>query len=103
MSRRHHLVEQAPLARVESRAKARRERQRISAELTQLAGAVAAVEPDDVDEPGPAWRPPHHHDAERAKKALGDANRQRRHWKQKAWKRRSAQRRAEALAWRLTG
>ena len=101
MSRRHHLVELAPVPRVESRARARSERQRISAELSLLAQAVADV--DELDEPGPAWRPPRHHDAERARRALSDGRRRRRHWKQKAWKRRSAQRRAEAIAWRVAG
>jgi hypothetical protein len=103
MSRRHHPVELAPLPRVEHRARARAERQRITAELSRLAKAVTELDtPDDATEPGAAWRPPHHRDAERAKRRLLDGRR-RRHWKQKAWKRRSAQRRAEARAWLLVG
>jgi hypothetical protein len=82
------------------RAHARSERQRISSELHAVADMVSGgVEPDDASEPGAAWKPVHHHDAERAKAKV--AKRQLRHWKVKAWKRRSADRRAKNLAFQM--
>ena len=77
------------------RAHAHNERHRIHSELTPLRPRSAAgFEPDEVHEPGRAWVPAHHHDAERAK-ATGGA-RPKRHWKMKMWKRRTTLRQAKA-------
>jgi hypothetical protein len=87
----------APQPRVELRAHARSERQRINSELHAVASLVSGgLEPDDTAEPGAAWKPVHHHDPDKAK--AKDAKRQFRHWKVKAWKRRTADRRAKNLA-----
>jgi hypothetical protein len=99
MSKRHR-TEQVNPAKAEVRAHARGERHRVNTELHQVAGMVSAgVEPDDVVEPGPAWKPEHHHDVE---KALSDAGRHKRHWKVKDWKRRTLRRRQRAEAMKLT-
>ena len=67
------------------------------AELHAVADAVShGVEPDDVDEPGQAWRVEAHHNKERALKKRGEAAV--RHWKTKAWKRRSVVRKVRAAA-----
>jgi hypothetical protein len=94
MSTRHRSQELAPQARVELRAHAKSERQRINSELHAVASLVSGgLEPDDTSEPGAAWKPTHHHDAERAKaKSLKPRIR---HWKMKAWKRRTAERQAK--------
>ena len=97
MSTRHRSQDLAPQPTVELRAHARSERQRINSELHAVAGLVSTgTEPDDAAEPGAAWKPVHHHDPERAKAKL--SKRQLRHWKVKAWKRRTADRRAKNLA-----
>ncbi len=94
--------EAAPIARYEQRAHARSERHRISGELHNVAGLVASgLEPDDVVEPGAAWKPEHHHDPKKAVAQLKKPNRFR-HWKQKAWKRRTTVRREKALALQVT-
>lgn len=55
----------APLPRAELRAHAHNERHRIHSELHLVVDAVQhGVEPLDVTEPGPEWKPVHHHDAE---------------------------------------
>lgn len=97
MSKRHRSADQAPVPKAEIRAQARGERHRISTELHNVAGQVSGgLEPDDVEEPGAAFKPVHHHDAEKAlKKANG---RPMKHWKVKDWKRRTAMRRARAQA-----
>jgi hypothetical protein len=102
MSNRHRSQEIAPPARSEVRAHARSERHRVNTELQVLAEAVSSgTEPDDTVEPGHAWKPIHHHDAEQARKKLSGARRLR-HWKLKEWKRRTAVRRARAKALRNT-
>lgn len=68
-------------------------------ELHAVAGLVSnGVEPDDVDEPGQAWRVEAHHDKERALNKRGRAAV--RHWKTKEWKRRSVLRKQRAVAFR---
>lgn len=54
------------------------------------------IEPDDVIEPGPAWKPMHHHDAQVGR----DLARRRtlKHWKTKEWKRRSVLRKQRVKA-----
>jgi len=95
MSKRHRTEQVAP-ARAEVRAQARGERHRINTELHAVAAQVeAGVEPDDVVDPGPNWKPEHHRDVERLAKP---ATRQLRHWKVKDWKRRTLRRRARAQA-----
>jgi hypothetical protein len=102
MSQRHRSQEVAPPPKMDLRAHAHNERHRINSELHAVAAIVSAgYEPDDVHEPGRAWVPLHHHDAERGK-AQGDRTPQR-HWKMKMWKRRTAQRQAKAQAIRLAG
>jgi hypothetical protein len=98
MSQRHHMQEAAPPPKMDLRAKAHNERHRIHSELSSVAIQVSAgLEPDDAHEPGRAWVPLHHHDAERAR--LRAAKARPRHWKMKMWKRRTKvrQERAEAI------
>lgn len=95
MSKRHRTEQVAP-ARAEVRAHARGERHRIHNELHSVAAQVeAGVEPDDVIDPGPNWKPEHHRDVERLAKPV---SRRLRHWKVKDWKRRTLRRRARAQA-----
>ncbi|MAT03716.1 MAG: hypothetical protein CL424_01560 [Acidimicrobiaceae bacterium] len=64
----------------------------------------AGLDPEDLHEPGTAWKPIHHHDAEVAKEKLAkQRKRNRRHWKTKMWKRRTKMRQAKAEAFRLAG
>ena len=100
MSQRHRNQEVAPPPKMDLRAHAHNERHRINSELQSVAAQVSAgYEPDEVHEPGRAWVPSHHHDAEKARK---NASPQRlRHWKVKEWKRRSTVRKAKAQASRL--
>lgn len=100
MSQRHRSQDVAPPPKMDLRAHAHNERHRIKGELSALASQVSAgYEPEDVHEPGRAWVPEHHRDADRAKAP----QRQPRHWKMKMWKRRSSVRRAKAQAFRLAG
>ena len=90
------------LSPVERRAFARNERHRVHAELHAVEGWLAEMEPDDIVEPGDAYKPLHHHDAEKAKADLAKSKkRARRHWKLKEWKRRTTLRRGRALAEQL--
>jgi hypothetical protein len=101
MSQRHRSLEAAPPPKMDLRAHAHNERHRISSELHAVASQVSAgFEPDDCHEPGRAWVPLHHHDAERAKSHAGKSPIK--HWKMKMWKRRTTMRRAKAQAMRLT-
>ena len=102
MSKRHRSQDVAPPPKMDLRAHAHNERHRIHSELHVVAAQVSAGSaPDEVHEPGRAWVPLHHHDAERAK--AGAARQPVRHWKTKMWKRRSAVRRAKSQAFRLAG
>jgi hypothetical protein len=102
MSQRHRSHETAPPPKMDSRAHAHNERHRINSELHSVATQVSAgFEPEDVHEPGRAWVPQHHHDADKARAASSKALP--RHWKLKMWKRRTAQRQAKAQAIRLAG
>lgn len=97
MSQRHRSVESPPPAKEDVRAHAHSERHRIHVELNNLAQEVSAgVDPDDVHEPGAAWRPEQKHDGEIAKAKLAKGRRKLRHWKTKMWKRRTALRQARA-------
>ena len=99
MSQRHRSQEAAAPPKMDLRAKAHGERHRINSELHAVAAQVSAgFEPDEVHEPGRAWVPGHHHDAEKAKADSGKPRK--RHWKLKMWKRRSAGRKARAEALR---
>lgn len=103
MSSRHRSTDTAPAPRAELRAHARGERHRINTELHSVTHQVSSgLEPDDADEPGAAWKAVHHHDSEKAKALVAKRRRGLRHWKVKAWKRRTAQRQARAEAFRLT-
>ena len=90
MSQRHRDSETPMLPRQERRAHAHSERHRIHVELQSVAqGVSSGVPPEDLHEPGSAWKPMHHHDAEVAKSKLAKRNRTKRHWKTKMWKRRT--------------
>ena len=100
MSQRHRNQEAVHPPKVDAQAHAHNERHRINSELHAVAAQVSAgYEPDEVHEPGRAWVPPHHHDAERGKKSA--MAKPLRHWKVKDWKRRTAVRKAKAQATRL--
>lgn len=101
MSQRHRSQDVAPPPKMDLRAHAHNERHRINSELQSVAAQVSAgYEPDEVHEPGRAWVPEHHRDAEKAIKKASSPRRMR-HWKMKEWKRRTTVRRAKAEAFRL--
>jgi hypothetical protein len=96
MSQRHRDSETPMLPRQETRAHAHSERHRIHVELQSVAqGVSAGVAPEDLHEPGSAWKPTSHHDADVAKSKLAKRNRTKRHWKTKMWKRRTQLRAAK--------
>jgi hypothetical protein len=104
MSQRHRTAEVPLPPKQELRAHAHGERHRIHVELSQVAHQVSAgSEPEDLHEPGAAWKPIHHHDSEVAKTKIAKQNRTMRHWKTKMWKRRSSVRQAKAEAFRVAG
>jgi hypothetical protein len=105
MSQRHRTAEVPLPPKQELRAHAHGERHRIHVELNQVAHQVSAgLEPEDLHEPGAAWKPAHHRDSEVAKaKIAKQSKRNRRHWKTKMWKRRTQIRQAKAEAFRLAG
>lgn len=88
MSNRHHGQDELRDRR-EIDAHRRGERRRIRVGLAQLTGPVADDAVDDLYAPGPSWRPERHHNPERAARSTRDRLA---HWKQKAWKRRTASR-----------
>ena len=96
MSKRHdHRSTEFP-PKVELRAHAHNERHRVNAELHSVANMVShGVEPEDVDEPGIAWKGMHHHDAEIGREQ--SRRQQFKHWKTKQWKRRKVVRKQRAL------
>lgn len=99
MSRRHRNQDLAPVPRADVRAHAHNERHRVHSELHLVEEAVRhGLEPLDVEEPGPEWKPVHHHDAQ---VGLEKSRRSRdvKHWKTKEWKRRKAVRRRRAQEW----
>lgn len=99
MSQRHHMQEAAPPPKMDSRAHAHNERHRIHSELSAVATQVSSgLEPEDVHEPGRAWVPTHHHDAERGKASA--ERKSPRHWKLKMWKRRTTLRKERAAVTR---
>ena len=101
MSQRHRSESMGLPPKEELRAHARSERHRINSELHSLSTSVGrSVAPDDVDEPGVGWKPMHHRDADRAKAKVAGARRLR-HWKLKAWKRRTTLRRKRAVQLRV--
>ncbi|MGB0113866.1 MAG: hypothetical protein WBP59_11645 [Ilumatobacteraceae bacterium] len=97
MSQRHRTQEVPLQPKQEVRAHAHSERHRIHVELQSVAQDVSSgLEPEDVHEPGEAWKPLHHHDPEVAKNKIAKRNRTKRHWKTKMWKRRTQLRRDRA-------
>ena len=100
MSKRHRNRDFAPPARADLRAHAHNERHRVHSELHLAEEAMRhGTEPLDIVEPGPAWKPSHHHDP-----AVGiekSRRRQLKHWKTKDWKRRKTIRRQKAAAWQM--
>ena len=104
MSQRHRTGEVSMPPKKELRAHAHGERHRIHVQLNRVAHQVSSgLEPDDLHEPGRAWKPLHRHDAEVAKAKLAKRMRAKRHWKTKMWKRRSKIRQERAEAFRLVG
>jgi hypothetical protein len=105
MSQRHRTAEVPLPPKQELRAHAHSERHRIHVELNQVANQVSSgLEPEDLHEPGAAWKPIHHRDSEVAKTKLAKQKRSSRlHWKTKMWKRRTKMRQAKAEAFRLAG
>lgn len=102
MSARHRNQDLAPAPRADLRAHAHNERHRVNSELHQAVEAVQhGVEPIDIIEPGPAWKPVHHHDAARGREKA--RRRPMKHWKTKDWKRRTSIRRQRAVAWNSLG
>ena len=100
MSQRHRSQEAVPPPKMDSRAHAHNERHRIHSELDAVAAKVSAgYEPDELHEPGRAWVPSHHHDAEKAR--AGNGNDGKRHWKMKMWKRRTSVSKEKAQAFRI--
>jgi len=103
MSQRHRDTETPMLPKQERRAHAHSERHRIHVELQSVAqGVSAGVAPEDLHEPGSAWKPTSHHDAEVAKSKLAKRNRAKRHWKTKMWKRRTQLREAKVEMLQMT-
>ena len=101
MSQRHRTAEVPPVKQ-ELRAQAHGERHRIHIQLQDVAQQVSSgLDPADVHEPGAAWKPVHHRDADVAKVIDAKRARVKPHWKLKMWKRRSANRVAKAEAARL--
>jgi hypothetical protein len=99
MSQRHRNSEFQLPPKQELRAHAHGERHRIHVQLDQLAHELSSgTDPVDVHEPGEAWKPMRHRDAERAKTKLAKAKRNRRHWKTKMWKRRTVLRQKRIAA-----
>ena len=99
MSKRNRDNDVLMLPRQERRAHAHSERHRIHVELQEVAQHVSSgIEPEDMHEPGRAWKPMHHHDAEIAKSKLAKRSRAKRHWKTKMWKRRTQLRMAKVEA-----
>jgi len=97
MSQRHRTGEVPLPPKEELRAHAHSERHRIHVELQAVAQDVCGgVEPDDVHEPGAAWKPVKHRDADVVRTKLAKRSRAKRHWKTKMWKRRTAMRRQRA-------
>lgn len=97
MSQRHRDSDVPPPPKQELRAQAHSERHRIHVELQSVAQEVSSgLQPEDVHEPGAAWKPEHHHDAEVAKSKVAKRSRGKRHWKTKMWKRRTQMRRQKA-------
>ena len=101
MSQRHRTAEVPLPPKQELRAPAHSERHRIHVELDQVAHLVSSgADPDDLNEPGSAWKPMHHHDAEVARTKQAKRKRNMRHWKTKMWKRRTQLRRERVQALR---
>ena len=71
MSQRHRDLEIPMQVKQEVRAHAHSERHRIHVELQHAAKEISGgIDPADLHEPGEAWKPMHHHDAEVAKSKL---------------------------------
>ena len=88
MSKRHKHRETVLPPKVEIRAHAHNERHRVNSELHLVADLVShGVEPDDVIDPGPEWKPIHHHDAQVGRELSRRPTFT--HWKTKEWKRRN--------------
>lgn len=102
MSKRNRDGDVLMPPRQERKAHAHSERHRIHVELQGVAQEVSAgADPADVHEPGAAWKPMKHHDAEVAKSKLAKRSRGVRHWKTKDWKRRTLARRARIAKIRM--
>lgn len=96
MSRRHDRRERILPPREETRAHAHNERHRVHAILHEATNQLGSgIEPLDVVEPLPNFKPVHHRDP-----VIGRGKAKRttpRHWKTREWKRRKAVRRERAI------
>lgn len=96
MSRRHDQRERVLPPREETRAHAHNERHRVHSILHEATNQLeSGVEPLDVVEPLPNFKPVHHHDAVIGRKKAKRSSL--RHWKTRDWKRRKSVRREKAL------
>ena len=103
MSQRNRDLDVPMQVKQEVRARAHSERHRIRVELQTAAKDISGgIDPADVHEPGAAWKPMHHHDADVAKSKLAKRSATKRHWKTKMWKRRTQMRQEKIDAWKMT-
>ena len=90
MSKRNRDHDIPMQVKQEVRAHAHSERHRIHVELRSAVKDISGgIDPADVHEPGAAWKPMHHHDADVAKSKTAKRSETKRHWKTKMWKRRT--------------
>lgn len=90
MSRRNR-TDAVPVERLQVRSQYHGERHRVNGELHGISEAIHhGVDPDDISEPAPGFKRVHHHTP------ASGARQPFRHWKTKAWKRRSTERRKRA-------
>ena len=98
MSGRHHSADFVPAPRADLRAHAHNERHRVHSELHLAEEAMRhGTDALDVIDPADEWKPGHNH-GDRRRRDRGHAKAVK-HWKQKMWKRRSAERKRRAQAW----
>ena len=75
MSQRHRTADVPSPIKQELRAQAHSERHRIHVELQDVGKQLSSgLDPADVHEPGAAWKPVHHKDAEVAKEQVAKRN-----------------------------
>lgn len=94
----YELDHPVAVPREEVKAHAHSERNRIRRELAEAVKMLdSGIEADLVDEPGVGWKVEKRHGYQ--PETIEDRRQKRRHWKQKAWKRRTMNRKRRAAAW----